>query len=88
MENAMKNEIIDKLRDGLGSKINIDHIGGYEGVYIVECSIVDCCDNAYRLMFDAVELLRPLTLDGRLTYNTEKNNRAFYVVFKGKDIVS
>ena len=83
----MQNRIIDSLSP-IKERVNIDHIGGYEGVYIVECSIVDCCDNAYRLMFDAVGLLRPLTLDGRLAYNTEKNNRAFYVIFKGKDIVS
>ena len=82
----MENEIIDKLREGLGSKINIDRIENYGVVYIVECSVIDCCDNVYRLMFDAVELLRPLTVDGKLTYDTEKNNRAFYVVFKGKDI--
>lgn len=84
----MKNKIIDTLREWLGSKINIDQVDEHKGVYTVECSLIDCDDNVYRLMFDAVELLRPLTLDGRLTYDTEKNNRAFYVVFKGKDIVS
>ena len=84
----MKNKIIDTLREWLGSKINIDRVDEHKGVYTVECSLIDCCDNVYRLMFDAVELLRPLTLDGKLTYDTEKNNRAFYVVFKGKDIVS
>ena len=84
----MKNKIIDTLREWLGSKINIDQVDEHKGIYTVECSLIDCDDNVYRLMFDAVELLRPLTLDGRLTYDTEKNNRAFYVVFKGKDIVS
>ena len=84
----MKNKIIDTLREWLGSKINIDQVDEHKGVYTVECSLIDCDDNVYRLMFDAVELLRPLTLDGKLTYDTEKNNRAFYVVFKGKDIVS
>lgn len=84
----MKNKIIDTLREWLGSKINIDQVDEHKGVYTVECSLIDCDDNVYRLMFDAVELLRPLTLDGKLTYDTEKNNRAFYAVFKGKDIVS
>lgn len=84
----MKNKIIDILREWLGSKINIDQVDEHKGVYTVECSLIDCDDNVYRLMFDAVELLRPLTLDGKLTYDTVKNNRAFYVIFKGKDIVS
>lgn len=84
----MKNKIIDTLREWLGSKINIDQVDEHKGVYTVECSLINCDDNVYRLMFDAVELLRPLTLDGKLTYDTEKNNRAFYAVFKGKDIVS
>lgn len=84
----MKNKIIDTLREWLGSKINIDHIGSHKGVYTVECSLINCDGNVYRLMFDAVELLRPLTLDGKLTYDTEKNSRAFYVIFKGKETES